>query len=118
MIDKGHALICLTVIVVSCSHNDITAAIIIHIAGCGNCHSLDDGQEATAPSLYRLLGSTVTLADGTTVEADGAYIRRSITDPEAQVVDGGWPTSMPTDYSELFTDEKLEALALYVESLR
>ena len=40
------------------------------------------------PKFVGLYGSQVTLDDGSTVVADDAYIRRSITDPDAQRVAG------------------------------
>lgn len=54
---------------------------------CAGCHSLS-GAAGAGPSIKGLAGSTVTLADGTTVVADDAYLARSITDPDAQISKG------------------------------
>jgi mono/diheme cytochrome c family protein len=54
---------------------------------CSGCHSLD-GSAGAGPTLAGLAGSKVTLDDGSTVTADDAYLARSITDPDAQIVKG------------------------------
>jgi cytochrome c551/c552 len=53
--------------------------------GCNSCHSID-GSFVVGPSLKGLAGSEVTLADGTKVKADDAYLLESIEDPGKQVV--------------------------------
>lgn len=55
--------------------------------GCASCHSLT-GSAGVGPSVKGLAGSTVQLSDGSTVTADDAYLTRSITDPNAQIVKG------------------------------
>jgi cytochrome c2 len=54
---------------------------------CSGCHSLD-GSAGAGPTVAGLAGGTVTLADGTTVTADDAYLARAITDPDAEIVNG------------------------------
>jgi hypothetical protein len=54
---------------------------------CASCHSLD-GSEGTGPSFKGLAGSTVTLEGGKTVKATREYLRRSILEPDAEVVEG------------------------------
>ena len=55
--------------------------------GCTACHSID-GSPMTAPTFKGLYGSKRTLADGSTVTADDAYLLQSIETPEAKVVKG------------------------------
>ena len=55
--------------------------------GCSGCHSLT-GAAGAGPTFKGLAGSTVTLTDGSTVTADDAYLSRSITDPDAEIVKG------------------------------
>lgn len=55
--------------------------------GCTSCHSVD-GSDGVGPTFAGLAGSEVELDDGTTVTADDEYLRSSIVDPSAQVVDG------------------------------
>ncbi|MCB1039312.1 MAG: cytochrome c [Acidimicrobiales bacterium] len=81
--------------------------------GCSSCHTTD-GQRSEGPTWKGLAGSTVTLADGSTVVADDAYLRRAITDPAADVVTG-YTASMPTIE---VTDAQLAALVAFIDSLR
>jgi cytochrome c oxidase subunit 2 len=62
--------------------------------GCIGCHSID-GAKLTGPTWLGLYGSTVPLADGTTVVADDAYISESILNSKAKEVAGFAPTVMP-----------------------
>lgn len=55
--------------------------------GCTSCHSVD-GRDGIGPSWRGLAGSEVTLDDGTVVIADAEYLRTSIVDPNAQIVEG------------------------------
>jgi len=55
--------------------------------GCSACHSLS-GAPGAGPSFKGLAGGTSTLSTGETVTVDDAYLERSITDPDAQVVKG------------------------------
>jgi cytochrome c oxidase subunit II len=80
---------------------------------CSSCHTND--ATARAPQLKGAFGSTVTLANGTKVVADEAYIRESILNPQAKVVAGFQPI-MPT-FQGLVTEEQLLQLIAYVRSL-
>ncbi len=55
--------------------------------GCAACHSLS-GAAGAGPSLEGAAGRTVELDDGTSATADDAYLERSLTDPDAQIVKG------------------------------
>jgi cytochrome c oxidase subunit 2 len=79
---------------------------------CASCHSVD-GSRSTGPTWDGIWGEQVELADGTRVEVDDDYVRRSITDPAAQVVDGFSPI-MPTFD---LPDDELAALSAYIRSL-
>lgn len=79
--------------------------------GCVSCHT--DVDTDLAPTWVGLAGSTVTLEDGSSVTADEAYIRRSIVEPDAQVVEGYRPV-MPV--FEL-TPEELDTLVDYIAGL-
>jgi mono/diheme cytochrome c family protein len=56
-------------------------------AGCSGCHSLS-GAAGAGPTLKGLAGGQTTLTNGQIVTADDAYLARSITDPDAQIVKG------------------------------
>ena len=80
--------------------------------GCVACHTVD-GSSRVGPTWKGLSGKTQTLADGSTVLADEAYLRRSILEPQAQVVKG-FPPIMPP---AVLSDEELAALVAYIRSL-
>lgn len=80
--------------------------------GCTNCHSAD-GRNGMGPTWQGLAGSTVALDDGTTVTADDAYLRRSITDPSAQRVEGAAAIMPEFDLSAA----EVDALVAYIASL-
>lgn len=74
--------------------------------GCSDCHQT--GSPLRAPILPGLFGKAVTLQDGTTVVADEDYLRRSIIDPKAQVVQG-YQATMPSYQGQLDPDD-IEAI--------
>jgi cytochrome c oxidase subunit 2 len=90
-----------------------TGQSIAQSRGCTACHSVD-GSSGVGPSWKGLYGKQETLADGSTVLADEAYLKRSIRDPASQVVKG-YPPIMPR--TELGDDE-LAALLAYIESMK
>lgn len=65
---------------------------------CITCHSAD--AHARAPVLENLYGREVHLGDGRVVTADEAYLRKSILEPAADVVQG-WQPIMPTFQGQL-----------------
>ena len=81
--------------------------------GCAACHTTS-GSKSTGPTWKGLAGSTVELADGTTVTADDEYLRRSITDPKAQIVDG-YPSGRMPSYD--LSDADLDNLIAYLHEL-
>ena len=85
---------------------------------CTNCHSTNGDVRVTAPTLFGLAGSTVTLADGSTVVADAAYIRNSIVDSQSQLTEGDWVAVMPEWYTDQLSDAQIDALVTYVQSLK
>lgn len=84
-------------------------------AGCLVCHSTD-GSSGTGPTFAGLYQSDVLLTDGTTVTADEGYLRRSIIDPQAEVVEGFAPL-MPSDFAERLSDDDIDALIAYITEL-
>lgn len=79
--------------------------------GCLACHQETD--TGTAPALHGIWGTEVTLQDGNTVTVDEEYVRRSITDPGADVVEG-YGETMPTFPLD---DVEVDRLVEWVESL-
>jgi len=81
---------------------------------CVTCH-LSNGT-GRAPSLNGLYGAKVLLADGSTVEADEAYIRESILQPNAKIVAAYQPLMPP--FQGQLTEEQILALIAYIKSLQ
>ena len=81
--------------------------------GCVSCHRA--GEMQRGPQLEGLFGSTVHLAGGGTVVADERYIRESILDSSAKVVEGYQPL-MPT-YRGLINEEQVLQLIAYIKGL-
>ena len=84
--------------------------------GCVACHSID-GTPRVGPTLKGLFGKNVTvMADGKerSITADEAYLRKSILEPNADVVKG-FPPIMP---SEKMTDDEIHELIQYIKELK
>ncbi len=80
--------------------------------GCLACHTLD-GSRGLAPGWKGLYGKTEILTDGSEVEVDDAYLKESITDPKAKMVQG-YP---PVMVAYPFNDAELDALVAFIRSL-
>jgi cytochrome c oxidase subunit 2 len=88
---------------------------------CTSCHGRETQR---APILEDLYGRKVPLRDGRTVVADDGYIRESILDPRAKIVQG-WEPIMPTfkgqladENAGLSEEDSLIRLVAYIKSLR
>jgi cytochrome c oxidase subunit 2 len=81
--------------------------------GCATCHRSQPG--ALGPALDGLFGSNVRLASGDSVVADEAYLRESIVNPRAKLVEGYKPV-MPTFQGQV-DEESLLQLIEYIKSL-
>jgi cytochrome c oxidase subunit 2 len=77
---------------------------------CLTCHTLDGSDEEIAPSLNGLFGTSRTLADGTTVIADEAYLIDAILDPEKHVVEGYDPMPELDEIPEADLEAMLDAM--------
>ena len=89
---------------------------LVQSNGCLACHSTD-GSVLVGPSWQGIYGHQMTLADGTTVTADDEYIRESIMDPNAKIVEGFLPNLMPQNFDTL-PDSDIEAIIAYIKSLQ
>lgn len=85
---------------------------LYQLRGCRQCHSLD-GTAGVGPTFKDLFGYPQPLAGGEQVTADENYLRRSILEPNAQVVAGFDPV-MPV---ARLKDEEVMALVTYIKSL-
>lgn len=80
---------------------------------CLGCHSTD-GQAASAPTFKGLFKSARQLEGGATVTADEDYLRESIKQPDAEIVEGYFTGAMPKVF---FNDAELLAMVEYIASL-
>jgi cytochrome c oxidase subunit 2 len=82
--------------------------------GCIACHSTD-GSAIIGPTFQGLFGTERLLADGSTVNADEAYIKQSVLDPASQVAGGFQPVMPP--FAGRVTDEDIANLTAFIASL-
>lgn len=86
--------------------------------GCAACHSLD-GSAGAGPTFKGLAGSSVTLDGGQTVTADAAYLSRSITEPDAEIVKGyaaGIMSAAIAGHDLSSKPDQVRALVAFVEA--
>jgi cytochrome c oxidase subunit 2 len=89
---------------------------LLQSKGCLGCHTTD-GTKKVGPTFKGLYGNMVTvITDGRQrmIRADEEYIRRSVLDPEADVVKG-YPPIMPT---LPVTGKELDEIVEYMETLK
>ncbi len=88
--------------------------------GCIACHAIDTSSlTKLGPTWKGLYGAERTFAGGVVrVRADDSYIRQSILEPAAKVVDGyeRGEVSMPS-YAGVLSDAQIESLILFIKSL-
>ncbi|MBK7857531.1 MAG: c-type cytochrome [Archangiaceae bacterium] len=82
--------------------------------GCNACHSLD-GTKVVGPSWLGVWGKTEKTSGGE-VTVNEAYIRESINEPKAKVVDGFQPVMPPP--TPPLEEKELKSIVLFIESLK
>jgi cytochrome c oxidase subunit 2 len=80
---------------------------------CNACHSLD-GSPKVGPSLKGLFGKDEKIKDAGTVKVDENYLRESIVDPQAKIVEGFAP-SMPAFKGQV-SDAQMDALIAFIKA--
>jgi cytochrome c oxidase subunit II len=83
--------------------------------GCASCHGAN-GEGGRGPTLAGLFGRKVFLQNGQTLTADESYVRESIENPQAKLVNGFGPI-MPTFQGQV-TPEQLIQIMAYIKSLQ
>jgi cytochrome c oxidase subunit 2 len=79
---------------------------------CFTCHTLD-GSPSVGPTFLGIFGRSETLSDGTPIVVDENYLRESILEPQAKIVEGFQPV-MPT-YQGILKDEEIDALIAFLK---
>lgn len=87
----------------------------IYQTKCASCHTLD-GTPGIGPSFLKLYGKEEKLSDGTTVKVDENYLKRSIEDPDAQIV-AGFPKAMQP-FAGLLTEQEIQDLISFIKSIQ
>jgi cytochrome c oxidase subunit 2 len=90
-----------------------TGEKLFHQFGCSNCHHFDG--HGRGPNLMGLYLRPVQLSTGQTVIADETYIRQSILNSRAQIVQGFQPM-MPTFQGQL-SEEQVVDLIAYIKAI-
>ena len=85
--------------------------------GCTNCHSVD-GTSLVGPTWKGLFGKEETLADGSTVQVDEAYLRESIVDSDVKIVKGFTASVMPGDFGQKLSDSDIQVIIEYIKTLK
>ncbi len=83
--------------------------------GCIACHG-QHGEGGIGPSFVGLYNSKVKLSTGQIITADDNYLRRSILNSQAQIVDG-YPPVMPTFKGQI-SEEQVMQLISFIQSLK
>ena len=88
---------------------------------CNVCHTTSGGN-AAGPTMKGLAGSQVKFNDGTVAVADTNYLRESILDPDAKIVQGYGPSVMSAALDpftqQIQQDDHVAAMVAYIESLK
>lgn len=105
-------LACLLLIAACADAPESDGAALALDVGCVSCHMETDTD--VAPTLNGIFGTNVDLEDGSTVTVDESYVRRSIVEPQAQIVAGYEGSRMPVF---ILTDEEIDLLVDYVRGL-
>lgn len=81
--------------------------------GCASCHG-KNGQGVTAPSWQGIYLEQIPLDGGISVLGDEDYLYRSISDPQAQIVEG-WTIKMPEND---LTDSEIASVIAFIKELQ
>ena len=83
--------------------------------GCVTCHSLTPDTVVVGPSLAGVATRAETRIDGTSAED---YIRQSILEPNAYIVEGFQPDVMVQVWAETLTPEQVDNVTAYLLTLK
>ncbi len=84
--------------------------------GCAVCHAVDGVTVKVGPNLKGVFGKTARFTDGTTAKVDEQYLRESLLNPSAKIVEG-FRDQMPTFKGQL-NDKQIDGLVEYIKSLK
>ena len=76
------------------------------------------GTASVGPTWKGLAGHEAELADGSKVKVDDAYLKETITNPNAKVVKGFQPNVMPATFGNTLKPEQIDQIVAYINSLK
>jgi len=82
---------------------------------CFTCHTID-GNPSVGPTFKGIFGRDEKLTNGSSITVDENYLRKSILEPQAEIVDGFQPV-MPT-YQGVLKDDEIDALIAYLKTVK
>ncbi|MDH3540062.1 MAG: c-type cytochrome [Acidimicrobiia bacterium] len=82
--------------------------------GCITCHSMDPDTTLVGPSIAGIGARAGSRVSGLSAED---YLRQSIINPSAFIVDGFDDGKMPSDLSEVLTGPEIDAVVAYLLTL-
>jgi cytochrome c oxidase subunit 2 len=89
----------------------------LHVSqGCIACHNVGGEPGGVGPTWKGLFNSVREFTDGTSLLADEEYLRASILNPMSEIVVGYAPI-MPQNYTEVLSDQQLDAIVEYIKTL-
>jgi cytochrome c oxidase subunit 2 len=91
--------------------------VALNTNGCTGCHTLD-GSPLVGPSYKGMWGRKVKVNEGGTLKevvTDEAYLKESILNPDAQVVDG-FSAGMMTSYKGVLSDKDIDNIIDYFKN--
>jgi mono/diheme cytochrome c family protein len=89
---------------------------LVQELGCLACHAKDQ-RRVIGPGWGGLYGSQSTLADGSSVQVDDAYLIEAIRHPDAHVV-AGYPAGVMPSYDAMVNEQDMDAIVAYLSSLQ
>jgi cytochrome c oxidase subunit II len=82
---------------------------------CAACHTID-GSPGMGPTLAGIYGKKQALADGREVVVDIPYLRRSLIDPKADLVNGYGAAML--NYKDLMSERDIASVIAYIRTLK
>jgi cytochrome c oxidase subunit II len=83
--------------------------------GCNACHSID-GSRIVGPTWKGLWGKEEVMQDGQKITVDENYVRESILEPQAKIVNG-FPPVMPS-FKGVVSDEDISGIIAFMKTLK
>ena len=90
------------------------SSVLANQAGCITCHSLAPDRVLVGPSMAGIGTRAASRVEGQTARE---YLRESIVDPDAYVVEGFQPGRMPSNWDDELSNDEIDAIVTYLESL-